>query len=196
VVNLPLLRVVEDTEETAGIDGMGRLRLGAVLALAAAAVFVGWLLLKDDDKNGSAPDKTVAAASVQDLEALPASVGHPVYWAGARAGFKYELTRTREGNIYIRYLPAGVQVDNKRPDFLTVGTYPYPRAIATARSQAKRPGAFNRSIAGHGIAYSLPKNQKSVYFAYPRLDYLYEVFDPRPLRARRLVLSGRVRPVG
>jgi hypothetical protein len=35
-----------------------------------------------------------------------------------------------------------------------------------------------------------------VYFAYPRLDYLYEVYDPAPQRARRLVLSGRVRPIG
>ena len=102
----------------------------------------------------------------------------------------------REGDVYIRYLPAGIELGDKRPDFLTVGTYPYARAIATARSQAKQPGAFRRTIAGNGIAYSLPKNRKSVFFAYPRLDYLYEVYDPAPLRARRLVLSGRIRPVG
>jgi hypothetical protein len=188
---------VEDSEDTAqAIDGIGRLRLGAVIALAAAAVFVAWLLLKGDDNESPAPKRTVTAASVKDLEALPASVGHPVYWAGARTGFTYELTQTREGNLYIRYLPTGVELNDKRPDFLTVGTYPYPLALATARSQARRPGAFKHTIAGHGIAYSLPKNQKSVYFAYPRLDYLYEVYDPRPLRARRLVLSGRVRPIG
>lgn len=188
--------LAEETEDTpVGIDGIGRIRLGAVLALAAAAVFVGWLLLKGDD-DGSETKKTVEAASVKDLESLPASLGHPVYWAGTKSGFTYELTKTPEGNVYIRYLPAGVGVGDKRPDFLTVGTYPYTQAIATARSQAKRQGAFSRSIAGHGIAYSLPKNQKSVYFAYPRLDYLYEVYDPTPLRARRLVLSGRVRPIG
>ena len=188
--------MAEDREDTgAAVDGIGRVRLGAVLALAAAAVFVGWLLLKGDD-DGATAKKTVEAASVKDLETLPASVGHPVYWAGTRAGFTYELTETPEGNVYIRYLPPGVKVGDRRPDFLTVGTYPYQQAIATARSQAKRPGAFNRAIAGHGIAYSLPKNQKSVYFAYPRLDYLYEVYDPAPQRARRLVLSGRVRPIG
>jgi hypothetical protein len=159
-------------------------------------VFVTWLLLKGDGNDGQAPAKTVSAASVEELEELPASVGHPVYWAGPRAGFTYELTRTRRGDIYIRYLPPGVEAGDERPDFLTVGTYPFPRAIAAARTQAKQPGAFRRSIAGRGIAYSLPKKPKSVFFAYPRLDYLYEVFDPTPLRAQRLVLSGRIKPVG
>lgn len=188
---------MEDKEGTAqAVDGIGRLRLGAVLALAAAAAFVGWLLLREDRKDSPTPKTSVSAASVKELEALPASVGHPVYWAGDREGFTYELTRTRQGNLYIRYLPAGVKVNDKRPDFLTVGTYPYPRAIATARSQARQPGAFKRAIAGNGIAYSLPKNRKSVYFTYPRLDYLYEVYDPAPLRARHLVLSGRIRPIG
>ena len=158
-------------------------------------MLVTWLLIRDSGSDGPAPERTVSAASVEELEKLPASVGHPVYWAGRRSGFTYELTRTRRGDVYIRYLPAGVEAGDKRPSFLTVGTYPYSRAIKTARTLAKRPGAFRRSIAGQGIAYSLPKNRKSVFFAYPRLDYLYEVYDPTPLRARRLVLSGRIRPI-
>jgi hypothetical protein len=188
---------LEDTADTTqGTDGIGRIRLGAILVLALAALVVTWLLLKDDGKDNSAPEKTVTAASIDDLRELPASLGHPVYWAGPRPGFTYELTRTKRGDVYIRYLPAGVELGDKRPDFLTVGTYPYARAVAAARSQANQRGAFRRSIAGNGIAYSLPKNRKSVFFAYPRLDYLYEVYDPAPLRARRLVLSGRIRPVG
>jgi hypothetical protein len=187
---------VANREDTAQIiDGIGRLRLGAVLALSAAAVFVGWLLIKQGDDD-SQPGKTVESASVSDLRALPAEVGHPVYWAGTRPGYTYELTKTREGNVYIRYLPPGVALNDRRPDFLTVGSYPYPDALATARTQSKRPGAFRRTIAGGGVAYSLRGNRKSVYFAYPRLDYLYEVYDPVPRRARKLVLSGRVRPIG
>jgi hypothetical protein len=176
---------------------MGRVRLGAVIALAAAAAFVGYLLLRDESGSKEPPPrKTVEAATVEDLQALPGDAGHPVYWAGARSGFTYELTKTRDGEIYVRYLPAGVAIGDRRPDFLTVVTYPYAQALAFARSQARRRGAFKRTIAGKGIAYSLPGDRESVYFAYPRLDYLYEVYDPRPLRARRLVLSGRVRPIG
>jgi hypothetical protein len=174
---------------------LSRLRLGAVLALAAAAVFVAWLLLRNEDKPAAAPAKTVVSATVNDLKALPGSVGHPVYWAGPRRGYTYELTRTREGNVYIRYLPPNVELNDKRPDFLTIGTYPYPDSFETARNQAKRRGAFSRSIAGGGITYSMAARPTSVYFAYPRLDYLFEVYDPAPRRARQLVLSGRVRPI-
>jgi hypothetical protein len=188
----------QGTPETARtLGGIGALRLGAVLVLAAAAAFVGWRLLVEDDTGSTAPGNTatVSAASLGELEGLPASLGHPVYWAGARKSFTYELTETREGNIFIRYLPPGVPLEDKRPDYLTVGTYPVQEAIGAAREQARQDGAFRRSIAGNGIAYSLPNKPRSVYFTYPRLDYLYEVYDPRPLRARRLVLSGRVRPI-
>jgi hypothetical protein len=179
------------------IDRIGRVRLGAVLALAAAAAFVGWLLIKggDTDDEPDQPAKTVAAASRADLQALPAELGHPVYWAGARRGYTYELTKSKAGNVFIRYLPRGVAIRDKRPDFLTVGSYPYPQALATARVQARRPGAFKRTIAGGGIAYSLAENRNSMYFTFPRLDYMYEVYDPAPRRARQLVLSGRVRPI-
>lgn len=188
---------VEDSADTTeATGGIWPVRLGAIVILAAAAAIVTWLLLKGDDEKKAAPAKTVTAASLDELRKLPTSVGHPVYWAGPKRGFTYELTRTRRGDVYIRYLPAGVAVKDKRPDFLTVGTYPYPQAIASSRSQAKRAGAFKRSIAGRGVAYSLPEKPKSVFFAYPRLDYLFEVYDPTPLRARRLVLSGRIRPVG
>jgi hypothetical protein len=185
-----------DTTEAS--DGIGRVRLGAILVLAAAALVVAGLLLKEllDDDENPVPARTVTAASIDELRELPASAGHPVYWAGPKAGFTYELTRTRRGDIYIRYLPAGVAINDKRPNFLTVGSYPYPRALAAARSRAKRAGAFSRRIAGGGIAYSLPNKPRSVFFTYPRLDYLYEVYDPQQLRARRLVLSGRIRPVG
>jgi hypothetical protein len=185
---------VQERVET--IDGLGRLRLGAVLALAAAGVFVAWFLLSNRKDEAATPTKTVVAASASDLKALPRSVGHPVYWASTKRGFTYELTQTPQGNVYIRYLPPDVQLNDKRPDFLTVGTYPYPNAFGITRNQAKRRGAFRRPIAGGGIAYSSAAKPTSVYFAYPGLDYLYEVYDPAPRRARSLLLSGRVRPIG
>ena len=181
-----------DATEAAG--GIGPVRLGAIVVLAAAAAVVTWLLVKGDDEKS--PATTVTAASPDDLRKLPASVGHPVYWAGPMRGVTYELTRAKKGDVYIRYLPAGVALEDKRPDFLTVGTYPYAQALSYARSQADEAGVFKRTIAGHGIAFSSKKKPESVFFAYPRLDYLFEVYDPTPLRARRLVLSGRVRPVG
>ena len=49
-------------------------------------------------------------AAVAELEAVAKSLGHPVYWAGPRKGVTYELTRTTDGKVYIRYLPRGTHV--------------------------------------------------------------------------------------
>lgn len=176
------------------ILGVGRIRLGAVIALAAAAAFVAWLLLKGEDEK-PAPKKTVEFVSMPQLQAITASAGHSVYWAGEKRGFRYELTRTPDGSVYVRYLPPGVPLNDTRPAYLAVGTYPYPNAYATARKQASTSKSFKQRIAGGGIAFSLPGKERSVYFAYPRLDYMHEVYDPNPRRAQRLVLSGQVRPI-
>jgi hypothetical protein len=173
-----------------------RLRAGAILAVAVAVGLIVWLVFIRSDDNGGAPGGGTAAtpASVQDLKALRDSVGHPVYWAGQKHGYTYELTHTSDGKVYVRYLPPGVQVNDTRPDFLTVGTYPYPHAFATVQKYAAH-ASFSSTIPHGGRAYSRPRLPRSVYFAFPGEPFLYEVYDPSPARARQLVTSGRVRPI-
>ena len=85
------------------------------------------------------------AASVGDLKALAARLGHPIYWAGPRAGYTYELTQTPSGKVYIRYLPSGTKVGDPRPRFLTVATYPFPGAYAAvAKRRRAQPGSASR----------------------------------------------------
>jgi hypothetical protein len=172
-----------------------RLRLGAVVAIAVVVAFVVWLIAKDDDggSNGSRGEPT--AASVADLSALSRSVGHPIYWAGPRSGYTYELTHTNRGNIYVRYLPKGAKVGDGRPLFTTVGTYPLSRAYEGVRREAQRKGAVTKRLANGGLAVANPKRRSSVYFAYPSSGFQIEVYDPSPKRARDLVFSGLVRPV-
>ena len=54
------------------------------------------------------------AASVDQLNALAARLGHPIYWAGPKAGYRYELTQTSTGKVFIRYLPDGSE--GRRPE--------------------------------------------------------------------------------
>src|SRR5439155_18104340 len=110
-------------------------RLGAVVALAVVAGLVVWLLVRGN--NNSKRTSSAQAASAQDLAALPTTLGHPVYWAGPKRGFTHELTRTSDGRIYIRYLPAGVSIGSNQPNYLTIGTYPLKDAVAAVRGIAK-----------------------------------------------------------
>lgn len=174
-----------------------RVRLGAVVALAVAVAFVVWLLLRGGAQS-SAQSTTPTAqslrtgASVKSLISFAASLGHPIYWVGPKAGYMYELTRTSDDRVFIRYLPRGVRIGARRP-FLTVATYPYPNALRALRAAA-RGGGF--TIAGGGLALVHKGYRESVHVAYPGLNYQIEVYDPSPRVSRQLVASGRVQPVG
>ena len=169
---------------------------GAV-ALAVVVGIVLWLLLRGSGESTAQPHGANATAvSLRRLDGLASSIGHPIYWVGPRPGFTYELSRTGDGRVYIRYLPAGAKVGDKKPDYLTVGTYPQPNAFATLRATARKQGNRTIRLAGGGLAFRYKARPTSLYLAYPGSDYQVEVFDPSPARALQLVASGRVTAVG
>ncbi len=126
------------------------------------------------------------------LLAFAQGLGRPVYWLGPSAGFTYELTRTSSGNVFVRYLPRGVRIGDKRAAFTVVGTYPYPGALAALKAV---PNAKKTNLTGGGVLVSTTADPLSVHLAYPGVDYQIEVYDPVAGRARTIALSGRVRPV-
>jgi hypothetical protein len=168
-------------------------RLGALAAVGFAAFLIGWLLVGREEKT-SQPASGAAVTSEGELRRFAASARHPVYWAGPRAGHTYELTRTSDGRVYVRYLPEGVKAGDPRPQFLTVGTYPRPRAYAELKRAAKAPGATSRSLPGRGLAV-VSRGSLSVYFGYPDAAYQVEVYAPSAGWARDLVLRGQVLPI-
>lgn len=177
---------------------MGRATLAVTFALFAAAL----VACGGDDDNGSTtttprpqPRATPERATREDLVALAEEVGHDIYWAGPRRGYTYELSRTNDGNIFIRYLPPGVPVGAGSADFRAVGTYPQPDAFATVQEARKRPGEKVRRLPDGGYAVAGPEKPQSVYFAYPGSKLLIEVYDPSPARAMRLATSGSIEPV-
>jgi hypothetical protein len=171
-------------------------RVGAVLTVAVAIGVIAWLLLKDGDDSPEQAGSGPSAASLEDLRALTNSVGHPVYWAGSRAGSRYELTQTAGGNIYIRYLPLTAALGAPRPDYLTVGTYPFRRAVPTLRRLARRQRAVSARLEGGGFAVASGPRARNAYLAYPGADVQVEVFHPTPGRALQLARSGRIAPLG
>jgi hypothetical protein len=137
---------------------------------------------------------TAKAASAAGLKALAHSLGHPLYWLGAKAGFTYELTQTGDGRIFIRYLPRGVKVGAKRP-YLTIATYPYQNAFAAIQAAARRKGAVKIKLPGGGLAVVDGAYPRSIHLAYPGSNYQVEVFDPSPTQTRQVVSSGEVQEI-
>jgi hypothetical protein len=170
------------------------LRLGALLAVGLAVFLAGWLILGGRDE-GSTPANGAAATSESELRSFAASSATPVYWAGPRDGQTYEVTRTADGRVYVRYLPEGVEVGDPRPQFLTVGTYPRPSAWAELRRASREPGAVSRRLPNDGMMVFSRSRPTSVYVGYAGGRYQIEVYAPSPGAARRLVQSGQIVPV-
>ncbi len=168
-----------------------RLRIGAVIAIALAAGIVTWLVMRDT--SDSSPEPTSVSAA--QLQALAASVGHPVFWLGPRKGFTYELRQEENGSIFVRYLPAGVGVGANGP-YLTVATYAFPGALGALQIVAGNNSRNAFDLPGGGLAVPAKGYPQSIHIAYPRLDYQVEVFHPTPGRARQLVAAGELANFG
>src|SRR3954466_11621444 len=167
----------------------------AVVLLGALVGIAAGLYLRDGGTS-SAKHGRSAAVSAGALSSWAATVGHPVYWAGPEDGYRYELTHTTDGRIYIRYLPAGVAVGTSAPDYLTVGTYPVKDALATVRAIGGKAGGSLLNLGGGAVAAVDPDHPPSLYIAYPGSSYEVEVYDPSPGRAHELVTGGAIGPAG
>ena len=178
-----------------------RPRASLVVAIALAVGLLAWLLLIKNDGDSSPSPETSAPAGktvevVSESGLLPAmkGVGYPVYWAGPRVGVEYEVQRLPEGRTYVRYLPEGEKAGSEK-QFLTIGSYEQPDALASIRELGQKSGAILIKIAGGGSAYAEGPKATSAYLAFPGVNTQIEVFDPQGGEALSLVRSGAIVPV-
>jgi hypothetical protein len=167
--------------------------VAVVLALAAGLLV--WLLTRGDDNGTSAPSAPVGkpvALSENQLRAFGRAQATPVYWAGARPNTTYEITRAAGGQIYIRYLPAGVRVGDPRPRFVTVGTYPQQNAYAALTAAGRRKGYRAVTTSSGALIVYNRRKHASIHFTFPDAAFQVEAYDPRPGQALASVLGGDI----
>ena len=170
-----------------------RFRAGAAIALIFIVALILWLSLRGS--GNSSRSGNARAVSISQIRTLAASVEHPVFWLGPKPGYTYEVTRTSNGSIYIRYLPSGEKVGTRTPS-LTVGTYPFANAYQAIQKIARQKGITAIRIPHGGLGEVPTKSPTSVHVAYPGVDYQVEVYDPTPGTATGLVATGKLSAFG
>lgn len=175
------------------MTGHARMLTAAACVGLIAAIAAAVLLTR---RSNEPPAGVPVQMSVDDLRETASKARQPLYWAGTRPGTRFELTRTRGGKSFVRYIPDGVEAGDKRPAFLTVATYPQPDAYSVAYKSSRGAAMLREPTPSGGLATWSRKRRSSVYVAYPGTDQLIEVFSPRAGDAQRLVLAGDVGPVG
>ena len=165
------------------------------LVLALAAGLLVWVLTRGNDTGDATPTAPVGkpvAMSEDQLRAFGRAQATAVYWAGARPNTTYEVTRAAGGQIYIRYLPAGVRVGDRRPRFVTVGTYPQQNAYAALTAAGRRKGYRAVTTSSGALIVYNRRKHPSVYFTFPDAAFQVETYDPRPGEALSSVLRGGI----
>jgi hypothetical protein len=183
--------------ESQRITRRPQVRVGAVVAVALLIAFVVWLFVRGSGSSTPARAPVRAGAvpvTPAVLGALARSTSAPIYWVGPRSDSTYELTKTADDRVFIRYLPPGVPVGTVQA-YLTVGTYPVARAFSVTGTLARRHGAVRVPIPGGGVGFYESSSPTNVYVAFPNVNYQIELYDPSPGRARSLAVSGQVAPV-
>jgi hypothetical protein len=166
-------------------------RIGAVVGAALALALLAGCGGSDSDSSQPASSGAAEVVSADSLREA-ASEATPIYWAGEQEGTKLELSRPDKDRTYVRYLTGGAEAGDKRADFLTIGTYAQPNAVASLRRQGKRSGGTIARAPGNATVYYDRGNPQSVYLAYPGASVEIEVFDPSFKRALQLVNSGQI----
>lgn len=146
----------------------------------------------DSDSERQANAGAAEIVSADSLRETASGGATPIYWAGEQPGTELELSQPDEKRAYVRYLAGGAEAGDERADFLTIGTYAQPNAVASLRRQAKRSGGKIGHAPGNATVYFDRENPSSVYLAYPGNPVQVEVYDPSFERALRLVDSGQI----
>jgi len=173
------------------------IRLGAAVAVGAAAALCAWLLVHylNSDSSKATVDTGATAVSESGLRTIANTLGRPIYWAGVRSGDTYELTQVPDGRIYVRYLPKGIKIGSRSP-YLTIGTYPVTNAFATTRGVADRASSVRLDVGPNAIAFYDSSRPTNVYEAFKGSSYQVEVYSPSREEAQRVVASGKIASVG
>jgi hypothetical protein len=176
-------------------------RIWLVVGIVVVVAVVTWLIVRggdDNDKAAQGPEVKTGVPTLlseADLREYGRLQAMPVYWAGPQPNRKYEVTHTRDGKYYVRYLTPSAQAGDGHPRYLTVGTYPGSNAYGALRAIGARKGTSEINTRSGALVVIDKKKPTSVYFAFPNRQFQVEVFDPRASRARRVVLGGQVQRV-
>jgi hypothetical protein len=180
--------------------GNSRVVRSAALVVTTAVVVAAavWLFATRDGERGGSGDRhrlSSQAMTVEELGEFAGAQPETVYWAGERPDTVYEVTRTKSGNVFVRYLDEGADVADPRPNFLTVGTYPVRDAYGLTTEISQREDAVTGRAKDGTLVVTTEERPQSVYMAYRQSDLQIEIYDPDAEQAMRLATSGRVRPI-
>ena len=178
----------------------------SIVAVVIFAVLVGWITYNNISVKNSSTSTSVAAkprevtplgpeiVSPDTIRKTVSYLGHALYWEGEKANQQLELSITKDGSAYIRYLPLGKKAGSKG-NYDSVTTFSDANAYAHLQTKAGKSGAISAADNGGAFVVEDSKNSLTASFAYKNYPIRIEVQTNTPGRAWDLIQTGVIKLV-
>lgn len=188
-----------------GLDIRNPTAATVLSVLVVAIIVILWFALGSSSKkvnpsavaqtNTSSLIRNNIAQTIPQLIAYQRKVQHSIYWIGPFKGFTYQLTTTKNGDVYLRYLPQGVKANDPQSKWTIIGTYPGTNAYQAVQTNITKFKMHSLPVLYHGVSAWSDKHPNNVYVAYPGLPELIEIYDPTKGDAQKFADSSLLAPV-
>jgi hypothetical protein len=183
-LELPDTEIINSESETVTLPKRRfQIFIGASVLLGGLLAFtllflsgsVRGILPTSEAKNAIAGE---VALTEQQLIQLVNEAQVNAYWVGPLAGASYALTITADNQVFVKYLPDGNGLDDLKPEYRVIATYPEAAAYDITRAAGTQSTAIS-FINSDGAAVFYSKDRPTnVYVAYAGIPFEIEVFDP------------------
>jgi hypothetical protein len=100
------------------------------------------------------------------------------FWVGPLPGARYALSVLSDGQVFVRYLPSGLGIDDARPDYEVIGTYITSDAFTKVQEAAKSPNSISFVNQDGDMVFYSTLRPFNVYIGLKGTDFEVEVFNP------------------
>ena len=131
-------------------------------------------------------DRTTLAAqtsggvclSEKELRTLITENKIVAYWTGPLKDATYSINATTPGQVFIRYIPKGMDCGSTEAKFRVIATYAETDAYNSTLQAGNQAEGVSLSNPDGSVVYFSKNAPNNVYVAYPNLDYQIEIYDP------------------
>ena len=128
--------------------------------------------------------------SESELKKVVADNKITAYWTGPLKNATYSLNNTTPGQVFIRYVPNGMECGNTEAKFRVIATYTETDAFTSTQQAGSQAEGVSLSNPDGSVVYFSKIAPNNVYLAYPGIDYQIEIYDPDPKTAVTLATTS------
>lgn len=116
--------------------------------------------------------------SEKELRTLIAENKIVAYWTGPVKDATYSINASTPGQVFVRYIPKGMDCGSTEPKFRVIATYAETDAYNSTLQAGNQAEGVSLSNPDGSVVYFSKNAPNNVYVAYPNLDYQIEIYDP------------------